>query len=142
MPGPVRWEGGAIEINTVPRLEAGDARGAVYSRIPRLHFPVDKAGRAVLVQDVTYFSRSALSDAVDFARGGCTVQRQVRSRRRMEAGPDHQSHALRSGEQADHGCRGDMHDQGLPRKPLGDGMATELHCPRRGVPEYFRRERR
>ena len=57
--------GGAIEINTVPRLEARNARGAVYSRIPRLHFPVDKAGRAVLVQDVTYFSRSALSDAVE-----------------------------------------------------------------------------
>ena len=36
----------------------------MYSRIPRLHFPVDKAGRAVLVQDVTYFGKSALYDAV------------------------------------------------------------------------------
>jgi len=56
--------GGAIEINTVPRFEARDAKGAVYSRIPRLHFPVDKAGRAVLVQDVSYFDKSALYDAV------------------------------------------------------------------------------
>ena len=56
--------GGAIEINTVPRLEARDANGTVYSRIPRLHFPVDDAGRAVLVQDVTYFAKSALYDAV------------------------------------------------------------------------------
>ena len=56
--------GGAIEINTVPRFEARDAKGTVYSRIPRLHFPVDAAGRAVLVQDVTYFSQSALYDSV------------------------------------------------------------------------------
>jgi hypothetical protein len=56
--------GGAIEINTVPRFEARDANGNVYSRIPRLHFPVDDTGRAVLVQDVTYFARSALWDAV------------------------------------------------------------------------------
>ena len=56
--------GGAIEINTVPRFEAHDSKGAVYSRIPRLHFPVDKDGRAVLVQDVTYFGKSALYDAV------------------------------------------------------------------------------
>jgi hypothetical protein len=56
--------GGAIEINTVPRFEARGANGAVYSRIPPLHFPVDKAGHAVLVQDVTYFSKSTLYDAV------------------------------------------------------------------------------
>jgi hypothetical protein len=56
--------GGAIEINTVPRLQARDARGTMYSRIPRLRFPVDASGRAVLVQDVTYFARSALWDAV------------------------------------------------------------------------------
>lgn len=56
--------GGAIEINTVPRLEARDARGTVYSRIPRLHFPVDPRGEAVLVQDVSYFSKAALSLAI------------------------------------------------------------------------------
>ncbi|MFO0909718.1 MAG: hypothetical protein U0794_15455 [Isosphaeraceae bacterium] len=57
--------GGAIEINTVPRLEGRDANGNVYSRIPRLHFPVDPSGRAILIQDVTYFSRSALFDAIE-----------------------------------------------------------------------------
>ena len=56
--------GGAIEINTVPRFKGSDANGTVYSRIPRLHFPVDKSGQAVLVQDVTYFGKSALYDAV------------------------------------------------------------------------------
>jgi hypothetical protein len=56
--------GGAIEINTVPRFEARDARGTVYSRIPKLRFPVDASGRAVLIQDVAYFSKSALYDAI------------------------------------------------------------------------------
>lgn len=60
--------GGAIEINTVPRFEARDSKGTVYSRIPKLHFPVDHEGRAVLVQDVTYFSKSALYDAVKLWR--------------------------------------------------------------------------
>lgn len=56
--------GGAIEINTVPRLEARDAHGTVFSRIPKLRFPVDQKGKAVLVQDVMYFSGRALADAV------------------------------------------------------------------------------
>ncbi|HEV2473055.1 MAG TPA: hypothetical protein VGS41_10340, partial [Chthonomonadales bacterium] len=56
--------GGAIEINTVPRMEARDAAGRVYSRIPRLRFPTDRTGQAVLVQDVMYFSKSALYDSV------------------------------------------------------------------------------
>ncbi len=56
--------GGAIEINTVPRFVSQDSKGVVYSRIPKLHFPVDGDGKAVLVQDVTYYSKSALYDAV------------------------------------------------------------------------------
>ncbi len=54
--------GGAMEINTVPQIVATDANGITYSKIPVLSFPVDPAGRAVLVQDVTYYSRSALYD--------------------------------------------------------------------------------
>ena len=56
--------GGAIEINTVPRYVAKTASGEVYSRIPHLHFPTDASGKAVLVQDVTYYSKSALYNAV------------------------------------------------------------------------------
>ncbi|HVV74359.1 MAG TPA: hypothetical protein VHI52_23205 [Verrucomicrobiae bacterium] len=62
--------GGAMEINTVPRFEARDAHGNVYSKIPRLRFPVDADGRAVLVQDVTYYSKAALFDAFKAWRHG------------------------------------------------------------------------
>ena len=57
-----RMGGGAMEINTVPQLVAEDTAGQRYSKIPELHFPVDEDGRAVLVQDVTYYSKQALYD--------------------------------------------------------------------------------
>lgn len=60
---PGNMGGGAIEINTVPRFDSTDAQGVVYSKIPRLQFPVDSQGRAFLVQDVTYYSKAALYDA-------------------------------------------------------------------------------
>jgi hypothetical protein len=62
--------GGAMEINTVPRFDATDARGTTYSRLPRLQFPVDAQGRAFLVQDVTYYSKAALYDAFKAWRDG------------------------------------------------------------------------
>lgn len=63
--------GGAMEINTVPQLVATARDGAVYSKIPALHFPVDAQGRAVLVQEVTYYSKKALYDAfLAWRRGG------------------------------------------------------------------------
>jgi hypothetical protein len=62
--------GGAMEINTVPRFSAKDASGKVYSRLPRLHFPVDSQGRSFLVQEVTYYAKSALYDAVKTWRDG------------------------------------------------------------------------
>jgi hypothetical protein len=62
--------GGAMEINTVPRFEAQDAKGVVYSKIPRLQFPVDSSGRALLVQEVTYYSKRAIYDAFNAWRKG------------------------------------------------------------------------
>jgi len=62
--------GGAMEINTVPRFDSTDAQGVVYSKIPRLQFPVDSEGRAFLVQDVTYYSKAALFDAFKAWRNG------------------------------------------------------------------------
>lgn len=63
--------GGAMEINTVPQLLATSADGTRWSKIPTLRFPVDENGRAVLVQDVTYYSRTALYDAfLAWRRGG------------------------------------------------------------------------
>ncbi len=63
--------GGAMEINTVPQLVASARDGTSYSKIPTLRFPVDANGRAVLVQDVTYYSKKALYDAfLAWRRGG------------------------------------------------------------------------
>jgi hypothetical protein len=62
--------GGAMEINTVPRFDATDAQGTVYTKIPKLHFPTDAQGRADLVQDVTYYSKAALADAFKSWRDG------------------------------------------------------------------------
>jgi hypothetical protein len=62
--------GGAMEINTVPRFDATDGQGTTYSKLPRLQFPVDAEGRAILVQDVTYYSKSALYDAFKSWRDG------------------------------------------------------------------------
>ena len=62
--------GGAMEINTVPRFDAQDASGVVYSKIPQLQFPVDSQGKAYLVQDVTYYSKPALADGFKAWRNG------------------------------------------------------------------------
>jgi hypothetical protein len=67
---PGNMGGGAMEINTVPRFDAQDAHGVVYSKIPKLQFPVDDQGRAFLVQDVTYYSKAALYDAFRAWRNG------------------------------------------------------------------------
>ena len=62
--------GGAMEINTVPRFDARDAAGTMYSKLPRLQFPVDRDGRAILVHDVTYYSKKSLHDAFKSWRDG------------------------------------------------------------------------
>ncbi len=67
-PGKIR--GGAMEINTVPRLDAVAEDGSMYSKIPALHFPVDDQGRSLLVQDVTYYSKAALYDGLKAWRDG------------------------------------------------------------------------
>ncbi len=67
---PGTMGGGAMEINTVPRFDAQDAQGIVYSKIPKLQFPVDDQGRSLLVQDVTYYSKAALYDAFKTWRDG------------------------------------------------------------------------
>jgi hypothetical protein len=67
---PGNMGGGAMEINTVPRFDARDAHGVVYSKIPDLRFPVDGQGRSVLVQGVTYYSKAALYDAFKAWRDG------------------------------------------------------------------------
>ncbi len=67
---PGNMGGGAMEINTVPCFESQDPQGVVYSKIPKLQFPVDSQGRTLLVQDVTYYSKAALADAFKNWRSG------------------------------------------------------------------------
>jgi len=67
---PGNMGGGAMEINTVPCFEASDAQGTTYAKLPKLQFPVDAQGRAFLVQDVTYYSKTALYDAFKAWRDG------------------------------------------------------------------------
>ena len=67
---PGRMGGGAMEINTVPRFDARNAHGTIYSKLPKLQFPVDDKGQSLLVQDVTYYSKAALYDAVKAWRDG------------------------------------------------------------------------
>lgn len=67
---PGEMTGGAMEINTVPRFEAEDGGGAVYSKIPELRFPVDAQGRTLLVQDACYYSKRALWDSFKAWRDG------------------------------------------------------------------------
>jgi hypothetical protein len=67
---PGNMGGGAMEINTVPRFDGQDAQGVVYSKIPRLQFPVDGKGRTLLVEDVTYYSKAALYEGFKAWRNG------------------------------------------------------------------------
>lgn len=62
--------GGAIEVNTVPRFVGKDASGKLYSRIPRLQFPVDREGRTILIHNLTHYSKEALFRQVERWIGG------------------------------------------------------------------------
>ncbi len=57
---PGTMGGGAMEINTVPKLEYKKSEDSVYTKIPALRFPVDEQDRTYLVQNVTYYSKNAL----------------------------------------------------------------------------------
>ena len=70
---PGRSSGGAMEINTVPAYQAADSRGITYSKLPRMQFPVDDQGRTLLVQDMTFYAKSALYDAFKIWRDGGPV---------------------------------------------------------------------
>jgi len=54
----------AIEIGMTPMFTGQDNTGARYRRIPRLIFPVDPSGTAVLQQDVNFYSKQAIWDGV------------------------------------------------------------------------------
>ncbi|MGC9197753.1 MAG: hypothetical protein ACP5E5_02310 [Acidobacteriaceae bacterium] len=57
---PGLMAGGAMEVNTVPYFSGSDSHGTLYSRIPKLLFPVDGSKTTVLMQDVQVYSDKAL----------------------------------------------------------------------------------
>jgi len=61
---PGLMDGGAMEVNTVPFFSNKDAHGTLYSRIPKLLFPVDAANTSILMQDVLVYSPEALYNSV------------------------------------------------------------------------------
>ena len=57
---PAQAQGGAMEFNTIPLFLSQDTNGVVYSKVPRIQFPMDSNGASVLAQDATYYSPDAL----------------------------------------------------------------------------------
>ncbi len=69
-PSVKNLSGGTMEFNTVPILSATDASQNHYYKIPRLQFPVDSLNRTILSKDVTFYSKSAIYNAVLAWRNG------------------------------------------------------------------------
>ncbi len=61
---PAEIGGVAIEIGQTSAFTATATSGVQYRRIPRLTFDADNTGRAVLLQDVRLYSKSAIWNAV------------------------------------------------------------------------------
>jgi hypothetical protein len=53
-------QGGGMEVNAVPNFVARDARGVLYTKIPRLQFPVDANNQTVLMQGNYFYAAAAL----------------------------------------------------------------------------------
>lgn len=64
-----------MEVAEVPQYRAEDATGTLYSRIPKLSFPVDAEGRTILVQDLTFYSKATLYEGVQAWTSGGAVPR-------------------------------------------------------------------
>jgi len=67
---PGEMGGGAIEINTVPKIVAAGKGDTVFYKIPHMKYPVDENGKTVLVQDVKYYSKDALYNSFKSWRNG------------------------------------------------------------------------
>ncbi len=97
---PGNMGGGAMEINTVPRFDGRDAQGVVYSKIPKLQFPVDEQGRSLLVQDVTYYSKGRAVRRIQGLAGRRTrLLRTIRRAGGLEGQVEHPVDAVRPGRQ-------------------------------------------
>lgn len=64
---------GAMEVNTVPCFENVDSQGTKYCKIPKLQFPVNELSQTPLIQDLMFYSKSALYDSFKAWRDGGPV---------------------------------------------------------------------
>jgi hypothetical protein len=64
--------GGAMEINTVPRMDEKLSGDTTFFKIPELLFPTDNQGKSILVRDVKYYSDKALSNSFKDWKDGKT----------------------------------------------------------------------
>lgn len=67
---PGEMGGGAMEINTVPRMDLKISGDSVFYKIPKLQFPLDDQGRTILVKEVKYYSKTALFNTFKGWRDG------------------------------------------------------------------------
>lgn len=67
---PAEMGGGAIEINTVPKIVAKGIGDTVFYKIPHMKYPVDDNGKTVLVQNVKYYSKDAIYNSFKSWRDG------------------------------------------------------------------------
>lgn len=61
---PGVMDGGAMEVNTVPYFSNKGRHGVLYSRIPKLLFPVNASNTTVFMQDVQMYSSDALFNSM------------------------------------------------------------------------------
>ena len=136
---PGNMGGGAMEINTVPRFDAQDRQGTRYSKLPKLRFPVDAEGLALLVQDVTYYSKAALYDPFKAWRdGGPECSGQLGSQGALEAAAHDAHDAVRSGRQ-EHDRRGRVFDTKVFEGNVwGLQWSTNDSSPQGVFPQYFK----
>lgn len=63
---PGLMKNGGMEVNTIPMFEATDETGTVYSKIPRMQFPVDNRGETRIIRDITYYKAGAVQASGKF----------------------------------------------------------------------------
>ena len=141
--------GGAIEINTVPRLTSQDADGKSYARIPRLQFPADRTGRTILLHNLTHYSKLALYDQVrDWLAGGSEASGRFEQKGASIPACTARPLSVRQGEdnQAIAGCESFVETKAFDRTTFGLQWKPSALEPwtknfQKGVfPEYFRKE--
>jgi len=141
--------GGAIEINTVPRMVGKDAAGTTYTRIPRLQFPVDEKGQTMLIHDLTHYSKDALYRQVErWLAGGAPANGKFDVKASIVPACKARPLSVRQGEQKlpIRGCENWVDTCAVDRSTFGLQWKTPVIEPwtrkvRRGTfPEYCRQE--